>query len=149
MAAEPRAHFDNGLFFDFLIRRPEDGGVAVDPGGHMLSERRSGSRYPIRVDVILDDTTRFRCGATLDLSHNGALVESEGPIPIGSSVRIVPLVDMRVAVFELRARVLRTIPSGEGTFLVALALDLTARERRAYVEIFESGSWSIGAPPAA
>jgi hypothetical protein len=64
-------------------------------------------------------------------------------------VRIVPLVDMRVAVFELRARVLRTIPSGEGTFLVALALDLTPRERRAYVEIFESGSWSIGAPPAA
>ena len=114
----------------------------------MTKERREGLRYPVRVDVVLDDDARFNGGATIDLSDGGALVELSVPTTPGEHVRVIPLVDTRVAVFELSGRVLRCSPTPNGKYLVAIALELAPREQGAYAALFEQLSWTISAPQA-
>jgi len=111
----------------------------------MREERRNGSRHPIRVDVVLDDDARFHAGATLDLSEAGALIESAVPMNVGTSVRLIPLIDTKRPLLELRGRVVRSSLQRGGGHTVAVELDLSNRERAAYEEIFESVSWSVRA----
>ena len=112
----------------------------------MRQERRAGSRHPIRVDVVLDDSTRYRCGATLDLSLAGALISSSEPMPVGAAVRLIPLVDASLPVLELQGRVVRSASARAGGHTVAVALDLSLSEERALDQLFEGASWSIRAP---
>ena len=111
----------------------------------MRSERRNGSRHPIRVDVVVDDAARFHCGATLDLSEAGALIESKEPMRIGTAVRLIPLIDTKIPLLELRGRVVRSSSKRGGGHAVAVELDLSHPERTAYEELFESASWSVRA----
>lgn len=112
----------------------------------MTNDRREAARYPVRVDVVLDDDTRFNGGATIDLSEGGALIELSTPASPGERVRVIPLVDTKVAVFELSGRVLRCSPVAQGRYLVAVALELAPRERGAYTAIFEQLSWTVCSP---
>jgi hypothetical protein len=93
------------------------------------------------MQVVVDDDRSFRCGATLDLSTAGALIEAEEPAEVGSRVRLIPLVETRVPMLELHAEVVRVDRRGSPVrYCMALALRLRPGEVDAIHEICLAGA---------
>lgn len=76
----------------------------------MGREHRQNERHRITFKIVYDDGNSFNAGYVLDVSESGVFLETALPLPLGSIVRLTPLDHAGDRLFEVTARVMRSIP---------------------------------------
>lgn len=110
----------------------------------MSRDQRKTERHRVRFHLVYDDGSSFNAGTVRDVSEGGLFLETALPLPVGTEVRLTPLDPAGEALFEVRARVMRSIPydpndlnkepAGMGLQFLDLALD----ERKQVVDMIRS-----------
>jgi len=104
-----------------------------------MGERRKSERHRVRFHLVFDDGASFNAGTVHDVSEGGLFLETGIPLASGTEVRLTPLDSAGNSLFEVRARVIRSVPytaetSGAGMSGMGLEfLDLSAEERKSVV----------------
>jgi uncharacterized protein (TIGR02266 family) len=80
--------------------------------GNKEDHRRQAERHRVRFHLVYDDGSSFNAGTVRDVSEGGLFLETALPLPIGTEVRLTPLLaDANgTQLFEVRAKVARSIP---------------------------------------
>jgi PilZ domain-containing protein len=76
----------------------------------MGREHRQSERHRVRFKLVYDDGNSFNAGSVSNVSETGLFLETALPLPVGTIVRLMPLNDAGDRIFEVDARVMRTIP---------------------------------------
>jgi uncharacterized protein (TIGR02266 family) len=105
----------------------------------MSREHRQSERHRVRFKLVYDDGNSFNAGSVTNVSDTGLFLETALPLPVGTTVRLMPLNDAGERIFEVDARVMRTIqydptsiePAGMGLQFV----DLNDDQRRIVVDM--------------
>ena len=64
-------------------------------------------RYPIRFQIVYDDDQGFMTGPVVDISESGVFIETVMPLKPGVKVKLTPLLNDEVGLFEIGGEVVR------------------------------------------
>ena len=95
-------------------------------------EKRESARHSVTFPVICDDGMNFVDGTVLDLSLGGCFVHTRKLLEIGTEVTVSPVGDAMDSVYEMEAKVVRTV---EGTTVdnpPGMGLQFTRMTRSAF-----------------
>src|SRR5215813_1303947 len=105
----------------------------------MGREHRQSERHRVRFKLVYDDGNSFNAGSVSNVSETGLFLETALPLPVGTVVRLMPLNDAGDRIFEVDARVMRTVPydptSIEPAGMGLQFLELTSEQRRIVVDM--------------
>jgi hypothetical protein len=76
----------------------------------MAREHRQSERHRIKFKIVYDDGNSFNAGSVSNVSETGLFLETALPLPIGTIVRLMPINHAGSVVFEVNAKVMRSIP---------------------------------------
>src|SRR5690349_10243530 len=76
----------------------------------MGREHRQSERHRVKFKLVYDDGNSFNAGSVSNVSETGVFLETALPLPVGTVVRLMPLNDAGDRIFEVYARVMRTVP---------------------------------------
>lgn len=107
----------------------------------MGREHRQSERHRIRFKLVYDDGNSFNAGSVANVSEGGLFLETALPLPVGTVVRLTPLDEASDMLFEVGARVMRSIPydptSIEAAGMGLQFIDLPDADRKRVVEMIE------------
>jgi uncharacterized protein (TIGR02266 family) len=105
----------------------------------MGREHRQSERHRVRFKLVYDDGNSFNAGSVSNVSETGLFLETALPLPVGTIVRLMPLNDAGDRIFEVDARVMRTVPYDETSLEPAgmglQFVELTPEQRRIVVDM--------------
>ena len=104
----------------------------------MSINQRKTERHHVRFKLVYDDGHTFNAGSVADVSEGGIFLETSLPLPVGTIVRITPLDPAGGTLFEVQARVVRSIPYHEATDAAGMGVEflgLSDVERKSMVAL--------------
>jgi hypothetical protein len=75
----------------------------------VTGKQRRGERHRLRFKLVYDDGETFNAGAVSDVSESGIFLETALPLRIGTEVQLTPLDQAGDHLFEVKARVVRSV----------------------------------------
>jgi hypothetical protein len=108
----------------------------------MAREHRQAERHKIKFKIVYDDGNSFNAGSVSNVSETGLFLETALPLPIGTIVRLMPINHAGSVVFEVNAKVMRSIPydptSIEPAGMGLQFIELTEETRKEVVTMIRS-----------
>jgi c-di-GMP-binding flagellar brake protein YcgR len=117
-------------------------------------EKRKTERHKVRFHLVYDDGSSFNAGTVHDVSEGGMFLETALPLDVGTEVRLNPLDNAGDSLFEVRARVIRSVPydrAAEQSIVSGMGLqflDLSGEDRARLVGLIRSLEDQLSRTPA-
>ncbi len=103
------------------------------------SERRRAPRSNVTFRLVCDDGEGFSNAVVINLSHSGALVQTDRPYAIDQELSLVPIGAAGEILFDVSAKVVRVVEAEDGSPRYGLRFEgLTPQRLRAMRRLCEA-----------